>query len=531
MTFTSGLTSRRQFLKVGGAAAGAISLPGGRIGASAQATPGTEPERVLPGDAHYGRYSRGFNQRWVGTPASIALCSDAGQVRQAVQEAVDGGLRLTVRSGGHCYEDFSAGNDGGVIVDLSPMTKVWRDEGTGYYGIESGARLLDVYTTLAEQYGVTIPGGSCSSIGAGGHFTGGGYGLLSRLYGLPVDYLHGVELVHVTNDGQAEIVTVQRDASDPDEQDLLWGHTGGGGGNFGIVTKFWFRDLPQRPDKAFLIHQAFEWDSLDQAAFRRLLQNYGNFLAENSGVDSPYKGLFPLLALLQQGAGHVGLTTQYVGDEPQRLEEFAAAVAAGLPAPVANIVPGVHHRLVSQSPEMQTLDWLDATNQLSGTGPSQRGKYKSAYMLQPFPDEQIDVIYENLVNPSNPNTSALLQVDGYGGQVNAVDPAATAVAQRSSIMKLQYQTYWTDPAEDEANLEWIRGFYTAMYGEQGPVPDELMDGSYVNYPDADLEDWPLLYYKENYGRLQQVKARWDPLNVFNHRQSIRLPGGEGTPTA
>ena len=337
--------------------------------------------------------------------------------------------------------------------------------------------------------------------------------------------------MHVTNDGQAEIVTVQRDASDPDEQDLLWGHTGGGGGNFGIVTKFWFRDLPQRPDKAYLIHQAFAWDSLDQPAFRRLLQNYGNFLAENSGVDSPYKGLFPLLALLQQGAGHVGLTTQYVGDEPQRLEEFAAAVAAGLPAPVANIVPGVHHRLVSQSPEMQTLDWLDATNQLSGTGPSQRGKYKSAYMLQPFPDEQIDVIYENLVNPSNPNTSALLQVDGYGGQVNAVDPAATAVAQRSSIMKLQYQTYWTDPAEDEANLEWIRGFYTAMYGEQGPVPDELMDGSYVNYPDADLEDWPLLYYKENYGRLQQVKARWDPLNVFNHWQSIRLPGGEGTPTA
>jgi hypothetical protein len=125
----------------------------------------------------------------------------------------------------------------------------------------------------------------------------------------------------------------------------------------------------------------------------------------------------------------------------------------------------------------------------------------------------------------------LLQVDGYGGQVNAVDPAATAVAQRSSIMKLQYQTYWTDPAEDEANLEWIRGFYTAMYGDAGPMPDALMDGCYVNYPDADLEDWPLLYYKENYGRLQQVKARWDPLNVFTHRQSIKLPGGAGTPTA
>lgn len=516
--------NRRQVLKGSGAAVGAIALPHGSSSGFAQETASAGPAVVLPDDPRYGQYARGFNQRWVGTPSSIALCSDASQVRQAVQEAVDGGLRLTVRSGGHCYEDFASGNDGGVIVDLSQMSKVWRDEETGYYGLEPGARLLDAYTTLAEQYGVTIPGGSCSSVGAGGHISGGGYGLLSRLHGLTVDYLHAVELVHVSKDGQAEIVTASRDDADPDVQDLLWGHTGGGGGNFGIVTKFWFRDLPQRPDKAYLIHQAFAWDSLDQAGFRRLLQNYGNFMAEHSGVDSPYKGLFPLLALLQKGAGQVGLTTQYVGDEPQRLEEFAQAVAAGLSSPVANVVPRMHHRLVSQTPDLQTYDWLDATTQLSGTGPSQRGKYKSAYMLQPFPDEQIDVIYEHLVNPSNPNTSALLQVDGYGGQVNAVDAAATAVPQRSSILKLQYQTYWTDPAQDEANLEWIRGFYTAMYGEAGPVPDALMDGCYVNYPDADLENWQALYYKDGYARLQRVKARWDPLNIFNHRQSIELPG-------
>jgi FAD/FMN-containing dehydrogenase len=468
---------------------------------------------------------RGFNQRWVGAPAYIALCSDAEQVRQAVQDAVDGGLRLTVRSGGHCYEDFASGNEGGVILDLSPMAKVWQ-EADGRHAFEPGARLLDVYTTLAEQYGVTIPGGSCSSVGAGGHVTGGGYGLLSRLHGLTVDYLDAVELVHVTKDGRAEIVTASQDDADAELRDLLWGHTGGGGGNFGIVTKFVFRDLPQRPDQAYVLYQAFDWNGLDQAGFRRLLQNYGGFMAEKNG-DSAYDGLFPLLALSQQAAGQVGLTAQYVGDGPERLEEFAQAVAAGLPSPVANIVPRMHHRMVAQSPEIQTYDWLDATNQLSGTGPSRRGKYKSAYMLQPFPDEQIDVIYEHLVNPSNPNPSALLQVDGYGGQVNKIDPAATAVAQRSSILKLQYQTYWTDPAQDEANLEWIRGFYTAMYGEQGPTPSELMDGAYVNYPDIDLVDWPSLYFKENYGRLQQVKARWDPLNVFYHAQSIRLPGESG----
>ncbi len=229
----------------------------------------------------------------------------------------------------------------------------------------------------------------------------------------------------------------------------------------------------------------------------------------------------------------MALTAQYVGDEPQRLDEFAQAVSAGLPSPAAKVMPGVHHKMLRQTAGIESYPWLTATENLSGSGPSRRGKYKSAYMIEPFPDEQIDVIYEHLVNPSWSNASALLQVDGYGGQVNAVDPAATAIPQRSSVMKLQYQAYWTDPAEDDANLEWIRSFYTAMYGEAGPVPDGVMDGCYVNYPDADLQNCPALYYKENYPRLQRVKARWDPLNIFNHRQSIALPdaGSQATPAS
>lgn len=111
----------------------------------------------------------------------------------------------------------------------------------------------------------------------------------------------------------------------------------------------------------------------------------------------------------------------------------------------------------------------------------------------------------------------------YGCQVNAVAPGETAVPQRSSIMKLQYQTYWTDPADDEVNLAWIRGLYERMYGPRGPLPDAIMDGCYVNYPDVDLEDWQCLYYKDDYARLQAVKGRWDPLDVFHHEQSIELP--------
>ena len=160
-----------------------------------------------------------------------------------------------------------------------------------------------------------------------------------------------------------------------------------------------------------------------------------------------------------------------------------------------------------------------------------RAKYKSAYMIEPFPEEHSEVMWEYFAKPSIVLSSAMVGIDGYGCQINAVDPAATAVAQRSSILKLQYQAYWTDPSEDDANLEWIRSFYTALYGDQGPMPDSTMDGCYVNYPDVDLVNWPELYYKDGYARLQRVKARWDPLDIFNYSQSIRLPdeGAAATP--
>ena len=514
--------NRRDFLKTSAAGAGAISLGVGSLAARAAAqtpAPLMSSQTVTPGDRRYETLIRGFNLRWVGQPSYVAICDTTDRVVQAVQQALDDERRITVRGGGHCYEDFVSRNDGGVIIDLSPMSSVTRDAGTGLYVVEGGATLWHVYNVLFRAYGVTLPAGSCYSVGAGGHVTGGGYGLLSRLHGLTVDYLDGVEVVHVTKDGHAEVITVNRDSPDSAERDLLWGHLGGGGGNFGIVTKFFFRDPPQAPGNVQLLTHAWDWSALDRETFGRLVSNYGQFFEANSDVDSPYKGLFALLHLSQKAAGQVQLTVQDAGADPSRLTEFARAISDGLPEPVAPTVALGTHRAAKTTDVLQ-LPWLFATQTLNGSGPNRRGKYKSAYMLTAFPDEQVDTMWQQLTEPSNPNPSALLQIDSYGCQVNAVAPDATAVPQRSSIMKLQYQTYWTDEADDDANLEWIRSFYTAMYGESGPVPDATVDGCYVNYPDADLENWQELYYKGNYPRLQNVKRRWDPLIVFNHRQSI-----------
>ncbi len=484
------------------------AFPGGRVG---------------PGDPRYATLVRGFNLRWVGSPCHVELCGTAEQVRAAVQAAVDDDRRITVRGGGHCYEDFVSGNDGGVIIDLTAMHDVGRDE-HGLYCIEGGCTLWNVYWNLYRLYGVALPAGSCYSVGAGGHIIGGGYGLLARLHGLTVDWMYGVEVVHVDRDGQAQVTTVTRDSDDPDEADLLWGHQGAGGGNFGVVTKFLFKELPKAPTEAHVVTLAWDWETLDADGFAAIVRTYGEFFAAHSAVGSPYSGLFALLHLWQRVNGQITAVAQYVGDEPHRLHEFVTAMTGDdMPAAVAPAGRLGYHGAPAPTITPRRLPWLYATQWLDGSGPNQRGKYKSAYMLEPFPPEQIKTMYEALSNPKHPNRQGIIQVDSYGCQVNAVAPDATPIPQRSSIMKLQYQTYWTDPADDDHNLAWINGLYEQMYGPDGPVPDAVMDGCYVNYPDVELVDWQHLYYQDGYERLQRVKQRWDPRNVFYHRQSIELP--------
>lgn len=507
---------RRGFLSVGGgvlAGAGALSLPravSGLHDETGTARPAIHGLRAIyPADPRYATMRMGFNRRWVGSPAYIQVVRNARQTVAAVQRAHDAGLRITVRGGGHCYENFSSGNHGGVIIDMSGMQGVHLDH-AGRACVEGGATLWNVNETLFKDYNLTVPGGSCYSVGAGGHIVGGGYGLLSRQHGLTVDYLDAVDVVCVDRRGRARLVRARKD--DPQTGRLLWAHTGGGGGNFGIVTAYYFARLPSPPVQVRLATTTWPWSGLTAQSFATLLRNYGRFMEAHSSPSSPFAGLFSLLHLYHHSAGQISMTTQAAGPAFGLLPSFLAQIAHGVPGGTTT---------------METLPWLQATQTLNGSGPNQRGKYKSAYMKTSFPHDQIRAIHRALTDPHYANPQALLQVDSYGCQVNVPRPHATAVAQRSSLMKLQYQTYWTSPEDDEVNLRWINRFYASVYAASGGVPasNRVTDGCFINYPDVDLpSSWPALYYKGNYPGLQAVKARWDPHNVFNHAQSITPAG-------
>jgi hypothetical protein len=211
-------------------------------------------------------------------------------------------------------------------------------------------------------------------------------------------------------------------------------------------------------------------------------------------------------------------------DAQQLLDDYIAAITDGV-----GVEPIITPSL--SAPYLET-----ALTSAQATTESGRFKGKSAYLRRRFTDAQIDTAYKHLNSTNHNNETAMVWLLSYGAKVNTVAPSATALAQRDSVLKAIFLASWADPSPEaaQANIGWLREFYKEMYAHTGgvPVPDEVSDGAYINYPDIDLADpqwntsgvpWHTLYYKDNYPRLQQVKARWDPKNIFHHALSIGAP--------
>ncbi|WP_439678523.1 FAD-binding oxidoreductase [Embleya sp. MST-111070] len=496
------------------------------------------PVTVRPNDARYGALVRGNNFRFVGRPSEIRVLGSTEQVVRAVSDAVRTGRRIAVRSGGHCFEDFTADPAVRMLLDLSPMDAVGYDAGRGAFAVQPGATLGHVYRTLAKGWGVTIPAGGCPEVGAGGHFVGGGYGPLSRRYGSVVDHLYGVEVVVVGRDGTARAVVATREEGDP-HRDLWWAHTGAGGGNFGVVTRYWLRSpdavghdpshvLPPAPRDMLEYLVVWAWNHRMTAhVFTSLLRNFGRWHERWSAPDSPYAGLYAIMLPRHRKAASFEMIVQIDADIPN-----AAAMVADFVTAVrgdTDVEPIVNQGL--------TMPWMHLTT-WPGLGEpgdvfTRRYKLKAGYLRRSLTDTQLDTVHRYLTDDTGTEHGGMLLI-GYGGRVGAVAPDATAIAQRGAIMKAVYQTLWLSEDDDADNLAWVRAFYRDVYADTGgaPVPGEVSDGTYINYPDNDLADparntsgvpWYTLYYGANYPRLQRVKAKWDPRDVFRHTLSIRPP--------
>lgn len=499
---------------------------------------------IHPGSASFESLTRGYNSRWTAPNAKVVyLPLRESGIASALAAARDAGYKsnLRIRGGAHCYEDFVFNASTAAIMDMSLLNEVGFDAATGMYFAQAGANNYDLQSRLI-RLGKTLPGGSCPTVGLGGHISGGGFGVLSRLYGLTVDWLSAVSLTHVRS-GLPETVSVSH-RSTGEELDLFWAHTGGGGGNFGIINRYEFEALPQAPSSATISMYGWDWSTIKANGGAAYLLAIIAFFQDLCRTLPPTS--FLILKLAHQDAGQVQIIMQDVHFNGSGDGEASSAIVSrslkkcGLTRTAETLLPLTGHPNIAAPVVRKEMTWWEAVTFFGagGSGPF-FFKNKSAFLNTGFTEADAGKIYKHLTRRMDyPMKDSLLQVDSYGGQINAVCRTDTAAWHRSSDLELQFQTYWSPevggmPAKEiEAiNLAWIRDFYADMFSHLGGAPDPdtdktgQWDGCYINYPDVDLKargdrEALQLYYGGNLPRLIKTKAAWDPANSFSHQLSI-----------
>jgi aclacinomycin oxidase len=270
---------------------------------------------------------------------------------------------------------------------------------------------------------------------------------------------------------------------------------------------------------------AWNWEDLDEAAFTRLVDNFGAWCERHSDAGSPYARLFSTLFLHRRQLGTLEMKAlSTAGADAERLlDEHLGAIHDGLDVP--------HTRAVESSSWLAFA--LNPFPEIFGVGTGNvLFKGKDAFLRKRFTNRQLEVAHDYLRRTDHDVPGGMLGLATYGGKVNTVAPDATASAQRDSFLSTACAAGWPEPGDEVRALAWVRAFYRDLFADTGgvPVPGEACDGAMINHPDVDLADpelntsgvpWHTLYYKDNYPRLQGVKRRWDPRNVFHHALSIR----------
>ncbi len=460
---------------------------------------------VRPDSPQYANAHQLFDPRYDNVlPAAIAYCAAPMDVQACLTFVRKFNLPFTPRSGGHNYNGYSTST--GMVLDVTRMHTVTVDTNANTATIGAGTRLIDVYNGLA-QYGLTLPAGSCPTVGIAGLALGGGMGVLGRKFGLTCDNLLSAQVV--TADGR--VLTC--DASH--EPDLFWALRGGGGGNFGVVTSFTFKVHLVTTLTLFTL--AWSWN--DAAAVVDGWQHWAPqapdaiwsnclLLAQKDKNASPIvhiNGVYvgtegPLDMLLQQLISKIGVTptNRYVAS-PGILATMLYEAGCSNKS-----VPQCH--LPSQDPNGQLA------RDTSGV--------KSHYYVNTLSRQGINTLIDaiNKRQASSVLGDGGIGMDAYGGVINRVASDATAFVHRNALFSSQFSASWN--ANDAAsvvtaNRTWLNETWQAMH-------PYATGTSYQNYVDPDLSDWQHAYYGANLARLQRVKAMYDPGNLFHFAQSIPL---------
>jgi hypothetical protein len=444
-------------------------------------------EALLPSDAGYD----GARSLWNGDidrrPAVIARCTTAEQVGAAIRFARAHDLEIAVRGGGHNFAGHGC-CEGGLMIDLSRMDTVTVEPGARRAVCGGGTTWADL-DVATQEHGLATIGGVISHTGVGGLTLGGGIGWLSRELGLACDNLVGATLV--TADGRV------LHASSEENADLFWALQGGGG-NFGVVCEFEF-DLHEIGPMVSL--GLFFWTIDQTVAALRFMRGFVDKVPSGIGVQIVGLNAPPAPFVPEEYHFAPGWVLAVVGLRSP--EEHAAVIA-----PIRDAVPPTFE-FVTPIPYTELQKMLDES------APWGILAYEKALYLDDLSDEAIDVIAEQMPKKASP--MSIVPVFPMGGAYADVPDADTAFGgSRSAKFVFNMSAAAPDGGLFDTDRKWVRTFYDAL------LPHSSGSATYVNFlAEPDDDRVRASYGAEKYDRLAQVKAKYDPDNVFHLNANIK----------
>jgi FAD/FMN-containing dehydrogenase len=446
-------------------------------------------EQFRPGDDGYHQARAVYNGMVDKLPALVARCTGVADVIDAVTLAREKGLPLAVRCGGHNV----AGNavcDEGIVVDLRGMKGVHVDLKRRTVRVNGGVTWGE-FDRETQLYGVTTPGGRMTGTGVGGFTLGGGYAWISPVHGLACDNLISAEVV--TADGR--VVT----ASEDENADLLWGLRGGGG-NFGVVTSYEFRlhDLGPMIYGGMVVHPidaakdvARVWRDWVEAGPEEVATALGVLLAPPE----------PFVPPEVQGTPVMGILAMYIGTADEG-EEALRPLKTEIGPPAVDLLDRIPYTAFQA-----IVDPFSPTGWLNYHG----GKH-----LTGIPDGAIDAYVDAGRKVASPMSQSILFRTG--GAIARVPEDATAASHRDAPYMWHPIAAWSDPAENDDHIGWVRESYAALepYGT---------GGVYLNFEQDEGADHVRAGFSPaKYARLVELKDKYDPNNLFRVNQNIAPSG-------
>lgn len=461
---------------------------------------------VRPGDSRFASAEHLFQPRFDSThPTAVAYPTSAAGVAACLAFVKKFHLAVAARNGGHSYGGWSTGS--GLVIDVGRMNKVSVSGGAGGTAtVGAGARLIDVYSTL-NGHGVTIPAGSCPTVGVTGLTLGGGIGVVGRAYGLTCDSLLGAEVV--TADGRTRQVSAHQDA------DLFWALRGGGGGNFGVVTSLTFRThAAPACSYAFL-----SWPWSKAAAVIRAWQAWApkapDQLWSNLHLTATADGRLAVSSTCVMLGSTAQLATQIhrlgVQPEPYRLHtnSFFGTM---------QVMGGVAGETVAQAHLRGSLPGQTATGTVVRSSYGARSDLFTAPLSAAAAASLVSSV-ARYPRTAPSGGDAAVAFDAMGGAINRVAPSATAFVHRNALFNAQYTADYpagvTGGSAADRSWAWLDGVWQSMRGHASGQ-------AYQNYLDPKLTGWQQAYYGANLARLKTVKRAYDPTDLFRFPQSIPL---------